>query len=351
MSQTEYQFKWKLEEFLAVLSRYYANINEDMLKEIIVKSNFSIQLEWSYDNLYGGIAGHAIFLKIPEQLYLQIIETKDSLQEKLRTDFNKIHSFENEFIDRVFIEIETVHDPSWRENSGYISRQTTTDQQNRIWDKDCFRVFLSHKSGFKRETAILKNELKFYGISAFVAHDDIEPTREWQDEIENALASMDVLVALVTDGFHMSAWTNQEIGYALGKNITVIPVKIGSDPCGFIGKLQAITCSFENISKEIPKLLINNEKMLTAFINAVNTCCTYENGNKLSKILSSLNSISNINTKKLIESFNNNDQIRDSYGFNGKNPSLYGQGLLHHLNKFSNNKYQLKDKKIQLTPV
>jgi hypothetical protein len=51
---------------------------------------------------------------------------------------------------------------------------------------------------------------------------------------------MDILVALVTPGFHNSYWTNQEIGIAIGKEKPIISIKIGDNPKGFIAKYQAI---------------------------------------------------------------------------------------------------------------
>jgi len=65
----------------------------------------------------------------------------------------------------------------------------------------------------KKETAQLKKSLELIGVSAFVAHTDIKPTTHWQEEIENALASMDAFVALLTEKFHESPWTDQEVGY------------------------------------------------------------------------------------------------------------------------------------------
>jgi hypothetical protein len=51
--------------------------------------------------------------------------------------------------------------------------------------------------------------LRSFGVSAFVAHENIEPTK-WQDEIEKALLSMNALAAILMPGFHESKWTDQE---------------------------------------------------------------------------------------------------------------------------------------------
>ena len=109
-----------------------------------------------------------------------------------------------------------------------------------FWRPGLLKVFLSHLSTSRAKVAVLKDHLEGWGMSAFVAHADIEPTREWQVEIEAALASMDVLVALIEPKFRDSVWTDQEVGFALGRGIDVIPIRIGQDPHGFIGKIQGI---------------------------------------------------------------------------------------------------------------
>jgi hypothetical protein len=109
-----------------------------------------------------------------------------------------------------------------------------------FWKPNCLRLFLSHLSASRRKATALKASLDAWGISAFIAHQDIEPTKEWQTEIEAALSTMDVLVALLEPGFRDSAWTDQEVGYALGRNIDAVPLLIGVDPHGFIGKIQGI---------------------------------------------------------------------------------------------------------------
>ena len=85
-----------------------------------------------------------------------------------------------------------------------------------------------------------KDGLKLYGISGFVAHVDIESSKQWQDEIEKALHTMDALTAILMEGFKESNWCDQEIGFAVGKDVLIIPIKKELNPYGFIGKYQAI---------------------------------------------------------------------------------------------------------------
>lgn len=111
--------------------------------------------------------------------------------------------------------------------------------QAAFWKSDHFRLFLSHLAAHKKFSGELQQALEHYGISAFVAHNDINPTAEWQNEIELALSTCDALVALLHPGFHESKWTDQEIGFVMGRAMPVFSVTLGETPYGFIGKTQA----------------------------------------------------------------------------------------------------------------
>ncbi len=108
-----------------------------------------------------------------------------------------------------------------------------------FWRKGMLRVFVSHLATERTFAAELQERLLDYGISCFIAHNDIEPTQEWQTQIETALATCEALVALLHENFHVSNWTDQEIGFAMGRGVPVYSVRFGQDPYGFIGRFQA----------------------------------------------------------------------------------------------------------------
>lgn len=108
-----------------------------------------------------------------------------------------------------------------------------------FWRKGMFRLFISHLATQRKVAAQLQEHLLRYGISGFVAHNDIEPTLEWQTQIETALATCDALVAMLHSGFHKSDWTDQEIGFAMGRGVPVSSIHFGETPYGFIGRFQA----------------------------------------------------------------------------------------------------------------
>ena len=92
------------------------------------------------------------------------------------------------------------------------------------WGDERFRLFLTHVATKKQAAHSLKSCLRFCGVDAFVAHDDIQPGKEWQIVIESALHSCDALAGLLHAGFRESDWCDQEVGIALGRGIAVVPI-------------------------------------------------------------------------------------------------------------------------------
>jgi hypothetical protein len=120
---------------------------------------------------------------------------------------------------------------------------------SKFWLPGHFRLFLSHLASFKDPIMRLRAALRRLGITAFVAHEDIEPTKEWLNEIEKALFSMDALAAVLMPGFHESHWTDHEVGIAVGRDVLVIPVCRGVVPYGFISKYQGFQTNGKLVSQ------------------------------------------------------------------------------------------------------
>jgi hypothetical protein len=120
-----------------------------------------------------------------------------------------------------------------------------------LWRPERSRIFISHTSAHRTEVGAIATELNRFAFSCFVAHDQIEPSREWQDVIERALRSCDVLLAYVTPDFAASNWTDQEVGWALGRELVILPLKVGADPYGFFGTYQALPVRPDQEPREI----------------------------------------------------------------------------------------------------
>jgi hypothetical protein len=103
------------------------------------------------------------------------------------------------------------------------SRSGPTDG---IWGEGVAKVFISHIHQERIFAGELKRVLNGrYNLAAFVAHDDVKPSRVWRDSIKLALSSCDFFVALLHPGFHRSQWCDQEVGWALARDIPIFPIR------------------------------------------------------------------------------------------------------------------------------
>jgi hypothetical protein len=339
-----------VERYLAALSKIYTRESETQLLEIIVNSKIRVHEEWDYDNWNGGTWGHAIYFSVPEFLYLSVVNELEKIQNRIREDFNKIQNIQNEWISEVFLELGDADDSDWRKESGVlfsIQRDIAPATEDRIWGDSGFKLFLSHKSECKVEVAEMKKKFARFGVSAFVAHEDIHPTQEWQDEIENALFSMEGFVALMSEDFRDSNWTDQEVGVAIGRQVPIISVRLGTDPYGFIGKYQALTSDWAKAALEVTKLMINKPLMLESYLRTVENCKSWDHGNELAELLSSISSLSGHQADRLVNAYNSNSEVRGAFGFNGSKPAIYGPGLVAHLSRLTGSSYAYKGREIE----
>jgi hypothetical protein len=138
-----------------------------------------------------------------------------------------------------------------------------------VWKKtDNIRVFISHLAKEKNKAARIRDEMAKLGLSAFVAHEDISPTLEWQVQIERALHNMELFVSVHTSGFRDSYWAQQEVGFAVAKGTKIIAIRMDEDPVGFISKNQALSRGAkraEQVVKEITELLEKDERTRDRF--------------------------------------------------------------------------------------
>ena len=111
-----------------------------------------------------------------------------------------------------------------------------------FWRDGRLRVFVSHVSETQRhDAAKLQNALQQKaGITAFVAHEDIQPGSIWEQQLYLALQTCHVLVGMISPEFHQSVWCNQEVGIAKACGAQLLPIRMGADPRGFMGAVQGL---------------------------------------------------------------------------------------------------------------
>lgn len=190
-----------------------------------------------------------------------------------------------------------------------------------FWKTGFLKVFVSHISSNRHRMSALKTGLAFWGVSAFIAHEDIEASREWRDEVEAGLETMDVLVAVVEPGFKESDWCVQEVGFALGRKIDVIPLRAGLDPFGFFGKYQGIQIKGKNaeeVSFEIVQTLLKKPQHRNALLQSMGNAFAVLDSEKKIKLLELLDSWSIVNDtqiKALLEQASLSEHERQSLAY------------------------------------
>jgi len=144
--------------------------------------------------------------------------------------------------------VKTANDVELSELHMYLTGLDAESRESNVsdepWESLSVKLFISHKYEDREFVGLVKYYLEKYDINAFVAHDDIEPNELWRTVIKSALSSCDSLVALMHPDFHSSQWCDQEVGWALGRNIPVAAIRRQSDqrtPDGFLEERQDIS--------------------------------------------------------------------------------------------------------------
>ena len=116
-------------------------------------------------------------------------------------------------------------------------------------------VFLSYSNKNKKLAHRLKKALEQFGVVPFLAHDDIRVSMPWRKEILKQLRTCNILIPIVTEAFTHSRWTDQEVGYAMGRKKLIVPVKTNIDPYGLMGGFQAVRLNQHSLEETCWKIM------------------------------------------------------------------------------------------------
>ena len=269
-------------EVVTTLAEIFRNQRKSEIVELLESANATIE-QINYDNWNGGTYTWALRLDVPVPVFASVEPRLEAVEKEIATKLAYLaRTYPNDHLDEVTIT------PLSAAAAASSMRFVPSDVEvQRIWPNGLFRLFLSHVSAHQVSVAELKSSLRFRGVDAFVAHIDIEPSLEWQKEIEIALRSMHALAALLTPDFHSSNWTDHEVGWALGRGLLVLPIRLHVDPYGFAGKVQAVRGSLENpqaLAIRIMEALLSNPQthsemrrgLVSAFCNSPSFMITLE---------------------------------------------------------------------------
>ena len=276
--------------------------------------------ETGYDNWDGGQYLFTLVLELPMKVFAHVESDVPKTEKFIAGKFAKVlPPAGNQWLREVAIR------PVLENPARSLAPKVAPVDVEHLWTPGMLRLFLSHVSKHKVAVSKLKWQLRKYGIAPFIAHEDIEPSQEWQNEIELALRSMHALVALLTPDFHQSKWTDQEVGVALGKGTLVIPVRLGLDPYGFIGKVQGLPGNLDDpvsLASSIVDLLLKHkstaDKMQEALIVGLEKAASFDAAKVVTKKITGLRLITAGQLSRMEAAVTNNDQVAGSFGVPGR---------------------------------
>jgi hypothetical protein len=196
--------------------------------------------------------------------------------------------------------------------------EAVESEQSGSWNPGYVRLFISHSAKHKAFVSEVADELLVVGIHGFVAHETMQVTKPWQEQIEQALRSMDAFVAFVHPEFQASAWCHQETGWALGRRVPHFAVRIGADPGGFLGRDQWPS-SAEHGPKEVANVIQRwiaglpslGPSVVNGLFKALEDANDYISAGAAAKRIAQLDSLSSDDFARLTKIYWANDQVRD----------------------------------------
>jgi hypothetical protein len=216
--------------------------------------------------------------------------------------------------------IENSEDEDLRELHSYLVgdvEAASTDDQT--WAQGKLKLFVSHLAVHQAFIGKVSYSLSFEGVSAFVAHTSIEPSREWESVIEAALRSCEAMVIFLHKGFHESKWCDQEVGFALARRIPILIIAIDEMPYGFMSKFQALKADKLHAASFAPKItewLISTptaqEPMTNGLVTAFEDSGSYDRTRRLITLLQMMPRFTPAQLDRLDKASKTNPQIYDT---------------------------------------
>jgi hypothetical protein len=293
--------------------------------DILERSLASLIKTGSQQEDWGEIRDFYTFmLEVPIPTYAAIDDQRAKLEKSIghRTD-QLIRTYVGKLVTEVVISPILAEESRPVESSP--DHGNSHEETPSFWQQGFFRLFISHTSTNKDSAYRLKQALAEYNIAAFVAHDDIEPTKEWEAEIERALRTMDALSAIISPDFFQSHWCDQEVGFAFGRSKLVVPICKEAIPHGFLGKYQGFKTQGlvpSAVAEKLADILITHsdtgQRMADALVERMVKSGSWETSKRTMTLLEKVPRLNESQVAKLVQSAEDNSEVRDAFSVPGR---------------------------------
>jgi len=348
-----YYLPRKLPAYLLRLDREYARTESALQREIIQNCRSVAIEDTHFDNYNGGTTGHDARLYVPMEVHEKIpLSRLEKVADGICSDLNQLtQQVPDEYFRAVILEVDDENDPDYQRAVPFSARPPLNPETLSFWKPGQIRLFITHRDEDKAGANLLADALSTYGISSFVAHDTIKPMKEWRREILKGLETMEMMLVYLTDKFAESIWTQQEVGYALGKGIPVISLKLqGKDPPGFIDNVQAQRGSIDDpagaavaiyrlISEELGAKERLNDGLVAAFVASED----YNQARyRFDRMASNVEKLTNAQLESVIKGYRDNPALNEAFYLKNQ----YNR-LANYLRRSTGDVYTLNGKDIE----
>lgn len=343
----------KLPGYLIRLHISYHKAGKMLQRDIIAGCHYSVTEDVAADRSWNEDSwGHRVDLFLPlEQISEIDIDALADVAEGIREDLNKLSkSIRDEWYNAVAIELANDDDPDFQRATAFSPKPPINPDNLSIWKAGLGRVFISHRDKYKAEARQLADALIDDGFSCFVAHETIPANEEWRKVIVNGLETMETMIVFLTDDFSDSIWTMQEVGYALGKGVPILSLKLGQkDPPGFIGHIQALKGkidrpihSAQSLLPLLAKALGSHERVQELLINNFLAAESFNDAkHRFDKMKASVATLSDAHIARFMAAFSSNSQLYDSIYLTNDSKRLQ-----HFLNDATGRQFIVSDRTI-----
>lgn len=225
---------------------------------------------------------------------------------------------------RVQTPTDTLMAGPWNNMEIVMLAQSQTSEDPSEATVDGF-IFLSYSTKDKSLSGKVKSVLTASGFEVFLAHEDLVPSEEWQQEILRALQRCNVFTPLLTENFRGSDWTDQEVGLALARvshcvilSLMVSPV---TSPHAFLKQYQALNldpkrpeqacCTFVKvIGEKLGISEVRKDRAVQQFVSSSSFAAAQRNV----RALFEFDCLSRDQMDRILTAAITNDQVYPAYG-------------------------------------
>ena len=253
-------------------------------------------------------------------------ERRETIVQKVATHIDRLQDFRRvRFWQRLQLPLDRA--PTYQRVAGlpeatlidladYLDTDLAPDPD---WPINGPRLFVSHLAAARGTFDQLKLEFGNLRVIFFLAHDDIHPGDEWRSALLRALKSMDALISIHSDGFAQSPWANQEVGFALARDVPIVAILNGEAPSGFLAQVQGFRWQVGQEAQLVQSILnrLNQwediqPKLGEGLANALKRSDSYQESDRIVAALSKCQRLSEQALRDIDLACSFNDQVHQS---------------------------------------